>query len=70
MDDFKTQLEELAGQVDNITVVKKIVTNEDIEKLERRLNKRIDDLKKDMILYFGLIGIFIGTIVTLIVKFV
>ena len=27
MDDFKTQLEELAGQVDNITVVKKIATN-------------------------------------------
>ena len=24
MDDFKTQLEELAGQVDNITVVKKV----------------------------------------------
>ena len=70
MDNVKAELEQLADQVETVTVIKKYLIDEDLEKLEKRLNKRIDDLKKDLILYFGLIGIFIGAIVTLIVKLV
>ena len=58
MDELKTELEQLADQVETVTVIKKYLIDEDIEKLEERLNKRIDDLKRDLILYFGLIWSF------------
>ena len=71
MRELRTELKELAENLQSISTIKNtIITTEDLEKLEKRLNKRIDDVKKDVIVFCSLIATFIATIVVLIVKLV
>ena len=49
MDDLKSAFDQLKDQIENIKVGDKVVTNEDLDRLEERLNKRIDDeIKEDL----------------------
>ena len=70
MNDLKNELDNLTSKVKDVSVIKKYIVGDDLERLELRLNKRIDGVKKDLMLFFGIITFFLGVFVTLIVKFV